>query len=163
MKHFSMAELTRSTTARKLGLDNTPTAEHKANIETMVTKLLDPLREAWAIRCANEQWGTPALAVTSGYRGFRLNKEVGGSATSAHCAGYAADLVPRNGRLAEFKAFCREYLAGKAFDQMISEDENAAGVPRWIHIGYKNAQGGQRRQLLSMKTGRIAGYKPMTK
>ena len=42
---------------------------------------------------------------------------------------------------------------------MISEDENAQGVPRWIHIGYKNAQGAQRRQLLSMVGGK---YIPMT-
>lgn len=154
MKHFTMLEFTNSATARKLGIDNTPTAEHRTNLEELVAKLLDPLREAWAIRCANEQWGTPVLAVTSGYRGFRLNESVGGSTTSAHCVGYAADLVPRNGRLAEFKAFCREYLTGKAFDQMISEDENTAGVPRWIHIGYKNTQGGQRRQLLSMANGK---------
>ena len=154
MRHFSLSELTRSETARKLGLGNTPSAEHAANLEELVAKLLDPLREAWAVKCANEQWGTPVLAVTSGYRGFRLNKAVGGSTTSAHCIGYAADLVPRNGRLAELKAFCREYLTGKAFDQMISEDENAAGVPRWIHIGYKNTQGGQRRQLLSMANGK---------
>lgn len=159
MKHFTMLEFTSSATARAKGLDNTPTAEHRTNIETMVSKLLDPLREAWAIRCAHEQWGTPALNVTSGYRGHALNKAVGGSATSAHCVGYAADLVPANGRLAEFKAFCREYLAGKAFDQMISEDENTAGIPRWIHIGYKNQQGGQRRQLLSMVGGK---YQPMT-
>lgn len=149
-----MIELTRSESARKLGLDNTPSAEHAANLEMTVAQLLDPLREAWAVRCANEKWGTPALNVTSGYRGPAVNKAVGGSATSAHCVGYAADLVPANGRLAEFKTFCRQYLTGKPFDQMISEDENAAGVPRWIHIGYKNAQGGQRRQFLSMVGGK---------
>lgn len=154
-----MLEFTNSATARKLGIDNTPTAEHRTNLEELVAKLLDPLREAWAIRCANEQWGTPALNVTSGYRGPELNKAVGGTATSAHCVGYAADLVPANGRLAEFKAFCRGWLQGKPFDQMISEDENAAGVPRWIHIGYKNQQGGQRRQLLSMVGGK---YQAMT-
>ena len=149
-----MLEFTNSATARKLGIDNTPTAEHRTNLEELVAKLLDPLREAWAIRCANEQWGTPALTVTSGYRGFRLNKAVGGSTTSAHCVGFALDIVPANGRLSEFKAFCCDFLAGRPFDQMISEDENAAGVPRWIHIGYKNAQGGQRRQLLSMVGGK---------
>lgn len=154
MKHFTMAELTRSVTARKLGLDNTPTGAHRANLEMTVTMLADPLREAWALRCAAEKWGTPALNVTSGYRGFRLNEAVGGSTTSAHCVGFALDLVPANGRLAEFKTFCRDWLKGKPFDQMISEDENAAGVPRWIHIGYKNAQGGQRRQLLSMVGGK---------
>ncbi len=97
--------------------------------------------------------------MTSGYRGFRLNDAVGGSKTSAHCIGYAADLVPANGRLAEFKRFCRDWIKGRPFDQLISEDENAAGVPRWIHIGYKDQHGGQRRQLLSMVGGK---YKPMT-
>ena len=154
MKHFTMVEMTRSATARKLGFDNTPSAEHAANIEMLVAQLLDPLREAWAVRCANEHWGTPALNVTSGYRGPAVNQAVGGSQTSAHCVGYAADLVPANGRLAEFKGFCRDYLKGRPFDQMISEDENAAGIPRWIHIGYKNPQGGQRRQLLSMVGGK---------
>lgn len=159
MKHFTMLEFTNSAMARKLGLDNTPTDQHRANLEMTVAQLLDPLREAWAVQCANEKWGTPALTVTSGYRGPAVNKAVGGSATSAHCVGYAADLVPANGCLAEFKTFCRQYLTGKPFDQMISEDENAAGVPRWIHIGYKNAQGGQRRQFLSLVGGK---YKPLT-
>lgn len=159
MKHFTLAELTRSDTARRMGLDNTPTEEHRRNLTQTVERLVDPLREAWAVRCANEQWGTPALHVTSAYRGFRLNEAVGGSKNSAHCVGYALDLVPANGRLAEFKVFCRSYLLGQAFDQMISEDENSAGVPRWIHIGYKNRQGGQRRQFLSMTGGK---YKPMT-
>ncbi|MCM1216493.1 MAG: D-Ala-D-Ala carboxypeptidase family metallohydrolase [Alistipes sp.] len=161
MKHFTMLEFTNSVTARKKGLSNTPSTEHAANIETLVSQLLDPLREAWAIRCAHEQWGTPALNVTSGYRGPELNKAVGGAAASAHCVGFAADLVPANGRLGEFKRFCREYLTGKPFDQMISEDENAAGTPRWVHIGYKNAGGAQRRQLLSKRAGE-KGYAAMT-
>lgn len=159
MKHFTLHELTQSATARAKGLDNTPTAEHLSNIELTVAQLLDPLREAWAALCANEQWSTPAITVTSGYRGFALNKAVGGSATSAHCVGSAVDLVPANGRLREFKAFCRAFLKGRAFDQLISEEEDAAGVPKWLHVGYKNLQGGQRRQLLSMRGGK---YTPMT-
>ncbi len=159
MKHFTISELTASATALRLGLDNTPTPEHLANLEMLVAQLLDPLRDDWTQFCDRQQLGTPAITVTSGYRGFRLNTAVGGSKTSAHCVGYAADLVPANGRLAEFKAFCRDWLKGRSFDQMISEDENAAGMPRWIHLGYKNQQGGQRRQLLSMVGGR---YKPMT-
>lgn len=155
-----MAELTASATARTKGLDNTPTAEHRANIEMSVAQLLDPLREAWAVKCANNPgWGSPAIRVSSGYRGFALNKAVGGSATSAHCVGFAFDLVPSNGRLADFKRFCRDWLKSRPFDQMISEDEDAAGTPRWVHIGYKNRQGGQRRQLLTMRNGK---YYPMT-
>ena len=119
-----------------------------------VAQQLDPLRSAWATKCANDKLGSNAINVTSGYRGFRLNVAVGGSKTSAHCVGYAADIVPANGRLAEFKSFCREWLKGRPFDQMISEDENDKGVPRWIHIGYKDQQGDQRRQMLSMSGGK---------
>lgn len=154
MKHFSLSELTRSDTARQRGLDNTPTDEHRQNLEALVGQLLDPLREAWAIRCAHEHWGTPALRVSSGYRGEALNRAVAGSTTSAHCVGYAADLVPANGRLVEFKRFCREWLRGRAFDQMISDGEDHTGTPRWVHLGFKNRQGGQRRQLLSMVGGK---------
>lgn len=155
-----MAELTASATARAKGLDNTPTAQHRANIEMSVAQVLDPLREAWAVKCANNPgWGSPAIRVSSGYRGFALNKAVGGSATSAHCVGFAFDLVPGNGRLADFKRFCRDWLKGRPFDQMISEDEDAAGTPRWVHIGYKNRQGGQWRQFLTMRAGK---YIPMT-
>ena len=90
MKHFTLQELTYSATARKMNLDNAPTEEHRRNLEEMIDRLIDPLREAWAVLCANEHWGTPALTVSSGYRGYRLNKAVGGSATSAHCVGWAA-------------------------------------------------------------------------
>lgn len=153
MKHFTIAEFTNSATARKEGIDNTPTAEHVRNIETFTDNILDPLREAWAVRCAEERWGTPALRISSGYRGFRLNEQVKGAATSAHCLGFAADIVPVNGRRAEFKKFCREWIKGRAFDQLISEDEDTAGVPAWMHVGYKNQQSGQRRQMLSKRAG----------
>ena len=73
------------------GIDNTPGAEHEAHI------------------------------ISSGYRGPKLNAAVGGSSTSAHCHGYAFDLVPTNGKMKEFKRFCREFLADKAFDQLISD------------------------------------------
>ena len=46
MKHFTMEELTRSQTARTKGIDNTPSAEHRSNIEMTVAQLLDPLRGA---------------------------------------------------------------------------------------------------------------------
>lgn len=158
MKHFSLLEFTNSATALKQGLDNTPTAEHRRNLEELVGSMLDPLREAWAVQCAHELWGTPALRVSSGYRGFRLNAAVGGSETSAHCCGWAADLVPQNGRLSEFRDFCIAWLRGKAYDQFISEDERA-GVPQWLHIGLKNRQGGQRRQLLVMRGGKYSTLK----
>ena len=82
---------------------------------------------------------------------------VGGSDTSAHCHGYAFDLVPT---MRAFKRFCRDFLAGRAFDQLISEGEDDHGVPSWMHVGYKHPDGKrQRRQCYSMIHGK---YYPMT-
>ena len=100
------------------------------------------------------------INISSGYRGPALNKAVGGSATSAHCHGYAFDLVPVNGQMRAFKRFCRDFLAGRAFDQLISEGEDSHGIPSWMHVGYKHPDGKrQRRQYLSMIHGK---YYPMT-
>lgn len=153
MKYFTMDELVRSDTASERGIDNTPTPEHLQHLIDTVDNLADPLRERWAEICAQEQLGTPAIRVSSGYRSAALNKAVGGSSTSAHSNGYALDLVPLNGEIRRFKEVCREFLQGRMFDQMISEDEDAYGTPQWIHVGYKNGQGYQRRQFLTMRGG----------
>ena len=58
-----------------------------------------------------------------------------------------------------YKSFCRGFLRVREFDQLISEKENSQGVPSWMHIGYKNSEGKQRKQLLSMIGGK---YYPMT-
>lgn len=160
MKHFSISECTHSQTAQDRGIDNTPGAEHLAHIKESVETLIDPLREAWGVCCQDTGLGTPSIRISSGYRGPALNASVGGSTTSAHCHGYAFDLVPLNGKMGEFKNFCRKFLTNRQFDQLISEGENGAGLPTWIHVGYKSPRGEQRKQLLSMKGG---GYSPMTK
>lgn len=159
MRYFTLGELVRSETAVRLGLDNTPTPEIAEHLRELVVQLLDPLREAWAARCRIEGWGSPALIVSSGYRSAELNRAVGGAAASAHCAGYAADTIPANGRLRAYKTFCREFLADRAFDQLISENERPDGTPGWMHIGYRTRDGRQRRELLSMRRG---CYLPMT-
>lgn len=161
MKYFTMEECTHSDTAKVKGIDNTPDAAHKAHIVESIETLIDPLREAWEQYCRANGLGSPGIRISSGYRGPELNKAVGGSATSAHCHGYASDLVPTNGRMMEFKRFCRDFLADKAFDQLISEGEDKQGMPSWMHVGYKHPDGiQQRHQFLSMIDGK---YYPMTK
>lgn len=150
MKYFTMEEFIRSNEAKKRGIDNTPTEYQKNNVIEMVENLLDPLREAWAIECKKYKLGTPAIRVSSGIRSKALNEAVGGSKTSAHYHGWAADLVPCNGNLKQFKKFCINWLFDKDFDQIISEDEDKNHVPSWIHIGYKNGSGKQRQQYLYM-------------
>jgi len=145
MKYFTIKELTHSDTATARGIDNTPTEEAVKHLTLLIERLLDPLREAW---------GKP-IKVTSGYRGFRLNKTVGGSNTSAHCYGYAADLVPMGGEpIGKFKAFVKEWLkiSRVKYDQYIDE-KNARGA-EWVHLAVCNRNGEQRKQNLKQRGGK---------
>lgn len=156
MKYFTLYEFVRSDTAAKLKIDNLPSDYQITNCNELVDNLLDPLREAWAQYCEDNDLGTPAIIVTSGIRSKELNEAVNGSETSAHYHGWAADIVPRNGKLLIFKNFCINWLFNNdiRFDQFISEDEDDSGVPGWIHIGYKNGVGKQRRQFKYMRNGK---------
>ena len=143
MTYFTISELIASDTAKAKGIDNSPTTEVRANLVTLVNTLLDPLREAWK----------SPIKVTSGYRCGLLNKAVKGSSTSAHLHGCAADIVPINGKIAEFKAFCRDYFGNRRhlYDQVILEDN---GKSEWVHIGLKTKDGRKRGQLMECKNNR---------
>ena len=159
MNYFTIEELTRSATALHWGIDNRPTAQHIQHLEELITHLLDPLRQAWTAHCLKHNLGTPQLCVTSGFRSTQLNQKVGGASHSAHTNGYAADLVPRNRKMKHFKDFCRTWLQDRSFDQFISEQEDLAGTPRWIHLGLRRFDGAQRHQMLSMRGGK---YQPLS-
>lgn len=138
MIYFTITELCYSDTAKSKGIDNSPTSEVRANLVTLVNNLLDPLREAWK----------SPIRVTSGFRCGVLNKAVGGSNTSAHLYGLAADIAPVNGRIKEFKEFCRNYFTDKKqrFDQVILETK---GKSEWVHIGLTTKDGRKRGQIMS--------------
>ena len=149
MKYFTMEECIFSATAKAKGINNKPSAEIAAHIKESVETLLDSLREAWERHCKQHRLGKVGIYISSGYRCPELNKVVHGSPTSAHCYGYAFDLIPTNGKMRAFKRFCRTFLANHAFDQLISEEEDGSGMPRWMHVGYKYPDGvQQRRQYL---------------
>ena len=160
MKYFKIGDFIVSDTAKENGIDNTPEQWQIDNCEEMVEKLLDPLREAWAEECKTMGYGTPAIGVSSGIRSKALNKAVGGSTTSSHFIGSAADIYPYNGHLLKFKQFCYIWLQDKEFDQMISEKESVDGTPRWIHLGYKRYNDSQRKNFLSNIGDK---YMPITK
>ena len=118
MKHFTLDELTRSATARRLGIDNTPTRQATANLKQLVANILDPLRETY---------GAP-IYVNSGYRCPVLNRAVGGLASSQHLTGEAADIT------AGSKAGNRrlyELLRNLPVDQAINEHNFT-----WLHVSY---------------------------
>ena len=147
MKHFTFQEFERSDTAARLKIDNRMPELVEAHVVELVDILLDPLREAW---------GGP-LVVTSGYRCPELNKAVGGSETSAHTAGWAADLVPGDPRWSaeELIDFAVEWITtnGLPYDQLIDEQ---SGGSRWLHVGIRNLRGEQRRQILLYKDGKYS-------
>ena len=128
MKYFKMTEFSHSATAVSLGIDNTIPEECKANIETLVHCVLDPVRE---------HWGLP-IRVTSGYRCPELNEEVNGVEDSYHMDGCAADISATDPeRNVELMSLIRAmHLVGR-----IALTECYLGPKaRYIHVAYdKNA------------------------
>ena len=138
-RYFELDEFLASDTAKRRGIDNTPTFEIVLNLDELVSKVLDPLRSAW---------GGP-INITSGYRCPALNKAVNGAATSVHMIGYAADMMPANGEFERFRQFTVDWLrkTRTKFDQLIIE---TSGSTKWLHIGLYNNSGQQRGQIKSM-------------
>lgn len=137
-KYFKAAEMLKSETAEKNKIQNTPSVEVEQNIEELLG-VLDSLRE---------HYGKP-IKITSGYRCTELNKLVGGSPTSAHVIGYAADLQPMGDTFENFKAEVLRWLdTGVKFDQCIIERNKNT---QWVHFGLYNRKGQQRGQQFSLK------------
>lgn len=127
MKYFTIHELTRSATAKRLGIDNTPTAEICANLAHLGKYILDPLREAW---------GAPII-VTSGYRSSELNKVVGGATNSQHLYGQAADIRTVSDRREDNMKLLRKLIELELpFDKLIAEYVDSSGRPDWIHVSF---------------------------
>ena len=122
MTYFTIKELCKSSTAKKLNIDNTPSDEIKKNLTVLVDECLDPIREVF---------GNPIM-VTSGYRCPQLNAACGGSSTSEHKTGFAADIdTSDNIRLWEV------ITSGDfKWTQLINEYPDDNGEPSWIHISY---------------------------
>lgn len=136
MKYFTFAEFERSAIAQKRKIDNTIPDNIKPNIVALVDKVLDPLRTLW---------GKP-LIVSSGYRCPTLNKAVGGSKTSQHMSGQAADI--KADTRADNKALFHLLInSNLPFDQLIFEAGDIDEGPDWLHISYKDV-GRNRRQIL---------------
>ncbi len=152
-QYFTLEEMIRSATADKLGIDNTPKEEHIQNNIMELIDVLNGVRKAWTAKCEKENWGNPSIIVDSGYRCDALNNAIGGSKTSAHSIGAAADIEPKNQRNKEFLRFLEQYLLDNhiPFDQLVSEHPDKNGVPSWIHIGLKNREGKHRQMVLTIK------------
>jgi zinc D-Ala-D-Ala carboxypeptidase len=134
MKHFTPAEFVRSDTAAKRGIDNRLPKGLLPNVQELVDNVLEPLREAY---------GKPII-ISSGYRCEALNKAVGGSSTSDHMKGCAADIVGTPNTKAENKRlFNLVQSLNLPFDQLIDEKDFS-----WVHVSYR--EGNNRKQVLAL-------------
>ena len=129
--HFALGEFTRSESAKREGLDNTPTAEHLENLKTLCEKVLEPIRLKYG-----------SINISSGYRGKMLNHFIGGSVSSDHCVGRAADIDMDDSGTGVTNKEIFDYIKDNLeIDQLINEFNYS-----WIHVGYR--KGANRKQIL---------------
>lgn len=137
-KNFTLEELTK--TAQKA--DNTPTPEAKKHLQE-TAEMLQSLRDFY---------GKP-ISINSGYRSPAVNKLVGGSNTSAHSRGYAADTKPSDGDMRTYQKAVLKWAETHDFDQIIIEYPTKY-VAKWIHIGLKNSANKCRKQIIYTTNGK---------
>lgn len=134
--NFTLGEMIRSGTALRRGIDNTPPPAVIKNLERLCRNVLEPVRE---------HYGAPVI-VTSGYRSPALNSAIGGSGTSQHSQGEAADFTVRGVRNIEV---CRWIAANLEFDQLIYE----FGEEGWVHCSWSKS----RLRNMELTARRVSG------
>ena len=140
-KNFTLQELIFSSTALKLGIDNSPTKEGVLKLTLLATSLLQPLRERLG-----------ALRVTSGYRSPQLSEAIGSSANSQHCRYEAVDMqFVKRGKMDNLLIYQALIDLDLDFDQCILEFGNSTKEldpthPAWIHLSWKISD--NRKQVL---------------
>ena len=133
-ENFSLQEYTKSQTATRQGLDNTPNEDHMVSATALFENVVQKVRDNFGVTVIN-----------SGYRGPALNTAVGGSSNSQHCKGEAVDIEcpgTANETVAQWIADNLE------FDQLILEFAEK-GIPDagWVHVSYVSE--GNRKQILT--------------
>lgn len=147
--NLELAEVIRSSTAKRNGISNMPTPEHIENFKKLAVNVFQPIRDHF----------NRAIFLSSGYRSAELNKITkGASSTSQHCSGEAIDIDMDGTEITNKQVF--DYIkANLNFDQLIWEfgtDSN----PDWVHVSYEST-GKQRKQVLkAVKKGKSTSYVP---
>ena len=143
-KNFTLAELTKSETAIRRGIDNTPNDEALNNLKTLCNMVLQKVRNSHGV-----------VVVTSGYRSPELNKAIGGSTTSDHCKGLAVDFEVPGLDNKQLALWIQDNLT---FKQLIlefyTEGEPNSG---WVHCSFE--EGNNKNQVLTAtKDGKKTVY-----
>ena len=134
-KNFSLAELTKSETALRFDMENTPGPVEIANLTDLAGKVLQPVRDHFG----------KGVKVNSGFRHPDVNAKVGGSKTSDHCKGQAADIEIPGVPNAELAEWIKDNLE---FRQLILEFYTP-GIPDsgWVHVSF--VDGDNKKQVMT--------------
>ena len=148
-KHFKLEEFTKSMTATRRGIDNTPGAGDIKNLENICYEILEPVRAKF----------DKPITITSGYRSEELCEAIGSKATSQHAKGQAADFEIAGVSNLEVALWIQNNCD---FDQLILEfwkdDDPNAG---WIHCSFND--GSNRKQVLTYSGGEYKNGLPDAK
>jgi hypothetical protein len=149
-KHLSLAEVSRSETAKRRGINNTPSGEHLENFKKLAENIFEPIREHFAV----------PIHISSGYRSKELNAAIGGASSSQHCQGEAIDIDMDGSSSGVSNADVFKYIKDHLnFDQLIWEFGSDSN-PDWVHVSYEST-GKQRKQILkAVKSGGKTSYVP---
>jgi hypothetical protein len=141
--NFSLAELTKTNVRQ---FDNTPSMQVIDNLQALVDSVLQPIRNKFG-----------PVTVTSGYRSPEVNKAIGGSTTSDHCFGFAADFEVAG---VDNKELARWVADNLKFKQLILEFYTK-GVPDsgWVHVSYDKTNLTQ-KVMTATKVGGRTVYSP---
>jgi len=144
-KNFTLSEFTKSQTALRQGIDNTPQGEHLDAAKELFENVVQPVRDHFGVTVIN-----------SGYRGPELNEAVGGSSKSQHCKGQAADIECPGTSNYDVAKWIEDNLD---FDQLILEFYTP-GIPDsgWVHVSYKT-EGNRKSVLTAMREDGKTVYK----
>ena len=148
-ENFSLNELTKSQTAERKGIDNTPSAEHQENLKSLCEMILQPIRDHFG----------QVVSVSSGYRSPELCVAIGSSTQSQHAKGQASDFEIFGVSNKELADWIDENLD---YDQLIleywkGEDEPNSG---WVHCSF-NTQGNRKQYLRAYKENGSTKYEPI--
>jgi hypothetical protein len=145
--NFTLKELTKSDTATRLGLDNTPGEAEIESLRLLCEKVLQPVRDHFG----------KSVTVNSGFRSPETNQATGGSKTSDHCKGQAADIeIPgvANADLAQW------IMDNCDYTQLILEFYTQ-GIPDsgWCHVSY-DPDNLKKQELTAVKVAGKTQYLP---
>ena len=144
-KNFALSEMVKSATAERLNVDNSPSDIHLVNLTHLAIHILQPVRDQFGV-----------ITINSGYRSPALNAKVGGSKTSQHCNGQAADFESFSTPNPDLAKWIANNLV---FDQLILEFYDGVNPNSgWVHCSY-NLMGNRKKIMTALKTKGKVVYK----